>query len=193
VIVCHPDDLDTVRGFHGASPAFQKLCAVISGGRERADSVRLGCQEVPGAWLQAEAEVGFVAIHDAARPLIRAADIERVVAAAKAQGAALLALPVRDTLKRSVDGRCSQDTLDREGLWAAQTPQVFGVAALRRFQQRALAEGFRGTDDAALFERYGEAPRLVAGSLDNLKITERADLALGEALLSARNVNKVQP
>ena len=104
------------------------------------------------------ADVELVAIHDAARPLVRPGDVARVVAAAARSGAALLAVPLRDTLKRVRDGRVVE-TPARDELWAAQTPQVFRTALLREALARAEADGFRGTDDAQLVERLGHARR----------------------------------
>lgn len=130
-------------------------------------------------------EVRFVAVHDAARCLVQPADIARVVEAARTHGAALLAEPVRDTIKRVRDGRVI-DTPPRSECWAAQTPQVFAVELLRKALEKARADGVLGTDDAQLVERLGVAVHVVEGSPSNLKITRPEDLALAEALLAAR-------
>jgi len=158
--------------------AARKIVASVAGGAERQDSMRAGLTALP-------ADVELVAIHDAARPLVRPRDVARVVAAAARSGAALLAVPVRDTLKRVRDGRVVE-TPPREGLWAAQTPQVFRAALLREALAKAEADGFQGTDDAQLIERLGCAVEIVEGDPGNLKITWPADLAWAEVCIRER-------
>jgi 2-C-methyl-D-erythritol 4-phosphate cytidylyltransferase len=159
--------------------AARKIIASVAGGAERQDSMRAGLTALP-------ADVELVAIHDAARPLVRPGDVARVIAAAARSGAALLAVPVRDTLKRVRDGRVVE-TPPREGLWAAQTPQVFRAALLREALAKAEADGFQGTDDAQLIERLGCAVEIVEGDPSNLKITWPADLAWAEACVRERH------
>jgi 2-C-methyl-D-erythritol 4-phosphate cytidylyltransferase len=155
-----------------------KLAAPVEGGAERQDSVRAGLAALP-------AETAWVAVHDAARALLRSADASRVIAAARRHGAALLAVPVRDTVKRVRDGRVLE-TPPRAECWAAQTPQVFQVRLLREAMAKADAEGFLGTDDAELVERLGAPVAVVEGDAGNLKITTAEDLAAAEVLLRAR-------
>jgi len=193
VIVAHPEDVQAVRSLAPKSPAFRKLHAVLAGGSERSDSVRLGCAESFKECSSQEPPFDLIAVHDAARPLIQAADIQRAVEAAREYAAALLAIPVRDTLKQSSDGLHAAGTLDRSGLWAAQTPQVFRATELRACQARALAEGLGVTDDAALWERYRGPIRLVEGRWDNLKVTRPADLGIAEALLQATQTHSGTP
>jgi len=150
----------------------------VAGGDERQDSMVAGLAALPPG-------VELVAVHDAARPLVGAAEVERVVAAARRHGAALLAVPLRDTLKRVVGG-CVVETLPRAACWAAQTPQVFRVELLREAIAKAAADGFQGTDDAQLVERLGVPVHVVEGDPRNLKVTWPADLALAEALLAGR-------
>jgi 2-C-methyl-D-erythritol 4-phosphate cytidylyltransferase len=159
--------------------AAGKLAAPVAGGAERQDSMRAGLAALPD-------DVELVAVHDAARPLVRAEDVARVVDAASQTGAALLAVPVRDTLKRVRDGLVVE-TPAREGLWAAQTPQVFRAALLREAIAKAEAEGFQGTDDAQIVERLGVPVAFVAGDPGNLKITWPADLGWAEAFLRERD------
>jgi 2-C-methyl-D-erythritol 4-phosphate cytidylyltransferase len=156
--------------------ARRKLRPAVAGGAERQDSMRAGLAALP-------AGVELVAVHDAARALVRPADVARVVAAAERCGAALLAVPVRDTLKRVEAGRIAA-TVPREALWAAQTPQVFRAALLREALDKAESEGFRGTDDAQLVERLGAPVEVVEGDPGNVKITWPADLAWAEAILA---------
>jgi 2-C-methyl-D-erythritol 4-phosphate cytidylyltransferase len=166
-------------GWAWSDGAARKLVAPVAGGAERQDSMRAGLDALP-------ASVEFVAVHDAARPLVQPEDVARVVAAAERCGAALLAVPVRDTLKRVRDGRVVE-TLAREGLWAAQTPQVFRTSLLREAIAKAEAEGFQGTDDAQIVERLGAPVEIVAGDPSNLKITWPADLAWAEACVRERD------
>jgi 2-C-methyl-D-erythritol 4-phosphate cytidylyltransferase len=152
------------------------LRPAVPGGAERQDSVRAGLAALPE-------DVGWVAVHDAARPLVRAVDVARVVAAARRSGAALLAVPLRETLKRVRGGRVVE-TPPRSECWAAQTPQVFRVDLLREALAKAEADGFLGTDDAQLVERIGVAVEVVEGDPRNLKITVPGDLAVAEAWLA---------
>jgi 2-C-methyl-D-erythritol 4-phosphate cytidylyltransferase len=155
-----------------------KLHSAVAGGAERQDSVRCGLEALPG-------EVTHVAVHDAARPLVRPGDVSRVIRAARSRGAALLAVPVRDTIKRVEAGRVMA-TPPRSECYAAQTPQVFRIDWLRDALAKAEADGVRGTDDASLVERLGVEVEVVEGDPANLKITSAEDLALAEVWLRRR-------
>ncbi|HEX6306911.1 MAG TPA: 2-C-methyl-D-erythritol 4-phosphate cytidylyltransferase [Longimicrobiales bacterium] len=152
---------------------------VVAGGAERVDSVRHALGAVP-------AEAAIVLVHDAARPLVSAAVIERCIAAAAAGRSAIAAVRVTDTIKEVDDGGRIVSTPDRRRLWAAQTPQAFPADVLREAHARAAAEGLSATDDAALVARYGGTVVVVEGAPENLKVTTPADLAVAEALLGAR-------
>lgn len=152
--------------------------SICLGGEERPDTVWSALQQVPP-------ETELVAVHDGARPLARPDLIEAVIAAAREDGAALPALPVVDTLKRSSDGVTTRETADRKGLYGVQTPQVFRRELLLEAYRSAQEAGFSGTDDAAYVERLGHEVRLVPGDRDNLKITRPEDLAQAERLLLA--------
>lgn len=158
--------------------ARAKLVPAVAGGAERQDSMQAGLAALPS-------DVALVAVHDAARVLVRPADVALVVAAAARSGAALLAVPVRDTLKRVEAGRVVA-TEPRAALWAAQTPQVFRTSLLREALEKARAAGFQGTDDAQLAERLGAVVEIVEGDPGNVKITWPADLAFAEATLRER-------
>jgi 2-C-methyl-D-erythritol 4-phosphate cytidylyltransferase len=155
-----------------------RVAAVVAGGATRGASVRLGLAAVP-------ASTDWVIVHDAARPLATAALVGRVLEGARETGAAVPAMPVADTLKRA-DGGVVIDTLDRDGLWAVQTPQAFGQRTLLAAHARAEKEGWETTDDAALVERAGGRVRIVEGERWNIKITEAGDLVVAEAILEAR-------
>ncbi len=154
-----------------------------TGGGERADSVLAALQALP-------AQVGddaLILVHDAARPNLHASDLRRLIdaASADAQGA-ILAAPVRDTLKRADGDARILATQPRERLWRALTPQAFRRGELTAALLRARVDGVVVTDEAMAMERMGARPRLVEGREDNLKVTTPADLALAEFLLSRR-------
>lgn len=179
VVVCREEDASALRALAAASPAFRKLTRIVPGGAERTDSVLAGVRA-------ASDSVDLVAVHDAARPLIRTATIAAALATAARTGAALVAAPVGDTIKHSADGEHADRTLDRATLWAAQTPQVFDRKRLLALLERAATEGFKPTDDAALWERYVEPIALVRGESTNLKLTTQTDLEVAAAILRAR-------
>jgi 2-C-methyl-D-erythritol 4-phosphate cytidylyltransferase len=150
-----------------------KVTACVTGGASRSDSVRLGVAEVPE-------DAAVVLVHDAARPLLPAEVIERVVTALGEEwDGAVPALPVADTLKRADGASTVVETVDRTGLHAVQTPQAFVGPVLRR----ALAGGAEASDCAGLVESAGGRVKLVAGDRRLLKVTTPADLAFVEMLL----------
>jgi len=156
---------------------------VVDGGKERADSVE-------NALARLKPEVEYVAIHDAARPCIADEWISKVFEAAVKSGAAILGLPVSSTLKRVRDGSQIVETVPREGLWEAQTPQVFRRAILLEAYGRRA--GFQATDDAQLVERLGKPVSIVRGSPVNMKISTKEDLRLAEQALRALPKPKFQ-
>jgi 2-C-methyl-D-erythritol 4-phosphate cytidylyltransferase len=154
------------------------------GGAERADSVLAALAALPAG----VADDALVLVHDAARPNLQAPDIGALLEAAAAHpDGAILAAPVRDTLKRAdAEGRILA-TEPREALWRALTPQAFRRDLLLRALQAARDAGIVATDEAMAVERLGCRPRLVEGREDNLKVTTPADLALADFLLSRRS------
>jgi len=179
-------------------PLIQYLVAVVASGSEAAaaDGLdRAGCERVravvPGgasrqasvaAGLAAVGEPEIVVVHDAARPLVSPAVITAVIDAAVDAGAASAGVPLRETVKRVEAGHVAE-TVDRDTLWIARTPQAFSTVLLREAHARAAADGFTGPDDAVLVERLGRAVRMVEDSPANVKITVPADLAMAEAAL----------
>ncbi len=163
------------------------------GAATRAGSVLAGLHALPDAVAAAD----LVLVHDAARPLITHADLDALLGAAAADAVgAILAAPLRDTLKRAVAtaAHATDDvepaiavTVPRAGLWRAFTPQAFRRAALTHALADALATGIDPTDEAMAMERLGHAPRLVEGSEDNIKITTRADFDYAEFRLAHRS------
>jgi 2-C-methyl-D-erythritol 4-phosphate cytidylyltransferase len=152
------------------------------GGAERADSVLAALQALPAT----VSEDQWVLVHDAARPCLRGVDLTRLLAIGQADPiGAILAAPVRDTIKRAVEGQepRSLKTEPREALWRALTPQLFRRGGLTRALQAAMRGKIAVTDEAMAMELLGLKPRLVEGSEDNIKVTTPADVALAESIL----------
>lgn len=153
------------------------------GGKERADSVLNGLN-----YLHQELQIAndhLVWVHDAARPCLDKADIERLWQVDASSGA-LLAMPVSDTMKRAQSNQSVSHTEERDGLWHALTPQASPLGLLQAALTQALHKGVNITDESSALEWAGYAPQLVEGSASNIKITRPADLALAEFFLSQR-------
>jgi 2-C-methyl-D-erythritol 4-phosphate cytidylyltransferase len=146
------------------------------GGSERSDSVAMAL-----ATLKDDDSVEWVAVHDAARPLVQDRDLTAVFEMAERTGAAILATPITGTVKRGLAGASGCSTVDRRELWMALTPQVFRHDVLRSAYARH--RGYPVTDDAQLVEQSGQPVAIVHGASDNLKITFPEDLQLAEAIL----------
>ena len=149
---------------------------VVEGGAERADSVEKALAKV-------KPEADFVCVHDAARPCLANAWVDKIFQAAERTGAAIFAVPVAGTLKRVEPNSAIAETVPRRDLWEAQTPQVFRRDWL--LEAYAKREGFQATDDAQLVERLGHTVTVVPGSPINLKIATKEDLRLAEQALKA--------
>jgi 2-C-methyl-D-erythritol 4-phosphate cytidylyltransferase len=145
------------------------------GGKERSDSVRSGLEDLPP-------ECRIVLIHDAARPLVPMSTIDRVVDAARAGMGAVAGLPVVDTLKRVDADGVIVETVPRDGLWRAQTPQGFPREMIEQAYRDAATRNLTATDDAALCERLGLRVVMVRGDERAMKVTEEGDFARAEAL-----------
>jgi 2-C-methyl-D-erythritol 4-phosphate cytidylyltransferase len=156
------------------------LLTTYVGGAERAQTVLNGLR----ALETYAAPDDWVLVHDAARPCVRHADIDSLLAAVAGHAdGGLLALPLSDTVKRADHNGCVEDTVARAGLWRALTPQVFRLAALSDALESAMRAGVEITDEASAMEYSGARPRLVHGHADNIKITEPEDMALAELFL----------
>lgn len=156
---------------------FRKVGELIAGGAERQDSVRnglLACGAEPD---------DVVLIHDGVRPLMPAAVIDRVIDRVIAEGACVVGVPVKDTIKQVQDGLIT-GTPDRRFLWQAQTPQAFRFGQILRAHEQAVEDGFCGSDDASLVERLGLPVGMIEGSYRNIKITTPEDLLLARAFLA---------
>ena len=161
----------------------QQALETVNGGAERCDSVLNGLKH-----LAARAgDDDWVLVHDAARPCVRPEDIEHLMNTLQGSGeGGLLGVPVADTMKRVDDELNISDTVDREGLWHAYTPQMFRVGALRAALQQAVDNGHPVTDEANAMELAGYRPRMVQGARDNIKITLPSDLPLAAFYLQSR-------
>ena len=177
--------------------AFSKIKRIAPGGNERQDSVYHGLK-------LANAKAGIVLVHDGARPLITVGTVREIIAALDGFDGVVAGVPVKDTIKETGTeamgrtGKGSRDradeqkahivkrTVKRESLWAIQTPQVFRAGVLQKAYEKAMEDGFYGTDDAGLVERIGGRVRVVAGSYDNIKVTTPEDILVAEELLRKR-------
>ena len=175
ILVIAPEDRDEFHFKFSANIAILGI-EVIDGGAERADSVQ-------AALARVKPQADFVCIHDAARPCLTDAWIDDIFAAAQKSGAAILATPIAGTLKRVAANHTIEETVSRQDLWEAQTPQVFRRELL--LEAYAKRDGFQATDDAQLVERIGHRVTVVPGSPMNIKITTKEDQRLAEQLLKA--------
>ncbi len=150
---------------------------IVHGGKERQDSVYEGLRACEG-------EGDVVLIHDGARPFVQHENLLKLTEQAVQSGAALLAVPVTDTIKSYQEG--SLVTLDRKHLWAAQTPQAFRFSVIKDAHETAKQEGYYGTDDTSLVERLNQKVEVVAGSYDNIKLTTPEDMEKAHAILKER-------
>jgi 2-C-methyl-D-erythritol 4-phosphate cytidylyltransferase len=175
ILVISPADMEYFRGKFGANAAILGI-EVVEGGRRRSDSVAAALARVSN-------DMDYVAVHDAARPCICDEWIDKVFAAAEKHDAAMFAVPVAGTLKRVGANMQIEETVSRENLWEAQTPQVFRRQLL--LDAYAAAGDTSVTDDAQLVEKLGKTVTVVPGSPINLKIATKEDLRLAEKALKA--------
>lgn len=178
ILVVSPEDLELFKSRYAANLAFLNV-QLATGGKERFESVA-------NALAKVTEEAELVAIHDAVRPCVTTTLIDAVFAKGAQTGAALLAVPIHDTIKRANVKEQVEATLPRKGLWLAQTPQVFRRDWLLEAYARRGELGNEITDDAQLVESAGHTVHLVQGSTTNLKITTKEDLNLAEAILKSR-------
>jgi len=168
-----------------------KPVLVAAGGEERCHSVMYAL-ELLSRQSGYKAESAWALVHDAVRPCVSIDDIHKLIeSAAGSESGGLLAMPVRDTMKRQDDEQRVKQTVDRSGLWHALTPQLFSCDRLSAALMSALEAGFLVTDESSAMERAGHSPRLVQGREDNIKITRPADLRLAELYMKARSEESV--
>ena len=179
IIIVPAAEVDFCREMLWAETDLQTPWEIIPGGQERQDSVYSGL-----AALSCVAD--YVLIHDGARPLITEQLITNVLEQAQVHGAAVLAVPVKDTIKVVNSSGFVQYTPERASLWAVQTPQVFQRDLICKAYNQAVLSGHYGTDDASLIEAMGHSVSLVLGSYENIKITTPDDLLLAEVIFERR-------
>jgi 2-C-methyl-D-erythritol 4-phosphate cytidylyltransferase len=168
--------LDQVVVPHG----FKKVSKIVAGGEHRQDSVRHALAEV-------DRETEIVLVHDAVRPFLTERMVREVIEQAAKHGAAIVAIPVRDTVKQVGADGAIERTVDRRHLWLAQTPQAFRRDWLEEAHRKAQLEAIQATDDAHLVELLGRRVALVEGSGENIKVTRPEDMIIAEAILAARS------
>jgi 2-C-methyl-D-erythritol 4-phosphate cytidylyltransferase len=153
-----------------------KVCQVIEGGERRQDSVYNALEKIGGG-------AGLIVIHDGVRPFLAESILMEAVAQATVHKAAVVAVPITDTVKVAKQHGFIRKTLSREDLWAVQTPQVFEYGLILEAHREARKDNFLATDDASLLERMGHPVKVVEGSTENIKITTPEDLIMAEAIL----------
>jgi len=178
LLLIAPEDRDLFRSRYAANLAFMDI-QLVDGGAERFESVANALKLVKG-------DVDLIAIHDAVRPCVASEAIDAVFTRAAQTGAAILGVPVADTIKRVDDKKQIQGTQSRKGLWLAQTPQVFRRDWLLSAYTERAKLGADVTDDAQLVEAAGHTVHVVEGSASNIKITMQSDLPLAKAILQSR-------
>lgn len=175
ILVTGKDDIECVEAMV-KSHGWKKIAAVVSGGKERQDSVKCGLQA-----LSENTEI--VLIHDGVRPFVTEDMINRSIAAAQKYDGCVLGVPAKDTMKICDENGMVMETPDRSTLWYIQTPQAFRRDLIEKAYKKAEQEGFLGTDDASVAEFYGAQIKVIQGSYQNIKITTKEDLLVGACFL----------
>ena len=157
---------------------------IVSGGAERQDSLWNGFKKI-------NPPCNIVVIHDGARPLLVRETLKKALDAAEHDGASIVAVPVKDTIKIGDEKKMVFKTLDRSLLWAAQTPQAYQYSIIEEALEKAKEDAFYSTDDSSLVERMNVPVRIIPGSYENIKITTPDDVIFGETILRRRR--KKQP
>ncbi len=186
VLALRPGDQAVAEELIGGA-GIGKVRKIVPGGEERQDSVRLALSAV------VRKDTGVVVVHDGARPFVDGDIIGRVVEAAYSSGAAVTAVRPKDTVKMEEGAGGFLRTPDRNLCWLAQTPQAFRTEVLVGAMERAVSDGFRGTDDVSLVERLGAQVVIIEGSYRNIKITTPEDLEIAEFLLKSEEYGHTTP
>ncbi len=186
-LVIPADEIPYCREHVVEACGFRKIAAIIPGGKERQNSVMNGLN----AMREHVSDDDVILIHDGVRPLITEDLLRESIRTARLHDGALVAVPVKDTIK-TVHGGVVSGTPPRETLWQAQTPQSFRFGKIFRAHLSAETDGFSGTDDASLVERTGGAVHIIRGDYRNIKITTPEDLILAEAFLSIMERERTQ-
>ncbi|AJD89426.1 2-C-methyl-D-erythritol 4-phosphate cytidylyltransferase [Jeotgalibacillus malaysiensis] len=173
ILVIHPDDKKTL-GQLLKRYKISKVSHMVTGGEERQHSVYEGLKA---------AKADIIMVHDGARPFIKQEVIHRLAETAASDGGAIAAVPVKDTIKKVING-CVTETVERSSLWSVQTPQAFKLDILMNAHQQAVCNDFLGTDEASLVEKTGGKVAVIESDYDNIKLTTKEDLVFAEAILA---------
>lgn len=176
ILVAPEEDIPMVRKMIIEPRGMSKVCHVLAGGKQRQDSVRNGLAIVGD-------HTDIVLIHDVVRPFISQNLIHQAVREAEKHGAVTVGMPVKDTIKRVNPDGWIVETMNRQFLWMAQTPQAFRRSVIQEAYRRADQDQFYGTDDASLVERMGLQVKMINASYANIKITTPEDLLMAEFLI----------
>ncbi len=177
IVLCVPgQDIDFCRIGLIKPAKPKKNIVLVAGGDTRQESVFNGLQAIGS-------NTGIIVIHDGVRPFVTHAQVTACVEGAAKHGACILGIPAFDTLKRVKANDSIIETVNRDGIWLAQTPQAFRSELIKRAHRHARQKGYRATDDASLLEHMGIDVKIIPGSRNNLKITDQDDLQLAQILL----------
>lgn len=179
ILVVREDEIEKCKKEYVDRYAFAKVKHIISGGKERYDSVYEG--------LKCASDCDYILIHDGARPLVTNDIINRVMSCVKEKKACITGMPSKDTVKVLNNNECVEETLDRNRVWMIQTPQAFSYHIIKKaYDERQKDLGKNITDDAMLLEMMGYPVYVVEGSYDNIKVTTPDDLILAEMFMNHR-------
>src|SRR4051812_33385545 len=176
ILAIHPQDEKEINGLL-KKYQISKVSDLVPGGDERQHSIYNALKTVKAD--------GIILVHDAARPFIHKDCIHRLAQKAVEASAAIIGVPVKDTMKKVNDGVVAE-TVERSSLWAVQTPQAFRISLLKKAYQKAEEDKYLGTDDASLVERLDFPVAIVEGDYDNIKLTTPEDLYFAEAIIKKR-------
>lgn len=179
ILVANKRDLKTAYNL-AKGLKVKKNIKVVTGGRTREDSVYQGLLSI--SW-----PADYIAVHDAVRPFFLKGSLKKLIDAASRCGASILAIPVTPTIKEADENLFIRKTPERKKLWQAQTPQVFKSGLLMKAYKRAYKFKEEATDDASLVEKIGVKVKIIKGCKNNIKITDKNDLALARILLKSRS------
>lgn len=179
IIVASPQNVSLVQELTSEYSGADLNLTVVEGGKERQDSIYNALEKV-------QENVELVMVHDAVRPFVKSSQVLRCIESASEHGAAVLAMPVKDTIKNVDAENFVKATPDRSKLWQVQTPQVFKAKMLVDAYEWAMKEGVTGTDDSSLMEAFGGKVKVVEGDMGNFKITYPIDLKMAEQIIKGK-------
>ena len=180
VVVCREEEIEYCRREIVKKYGFKKVMKIVKGGKERQDSVYNGLMAL-------DKKCDMVLIHDGARPFVKVESIEAGIKGVEENGACIIGVPVKDTIKLIKDECIIENTPDRRFIWAAQTPQCFFYDIIMKAYRQAVEDQFIGTDDGMLVERLGYKVKMIMGDYNNIKITTPEDLIIAESIVKEKD------